>query len=79
MQNYLNINGIKDSDIKEFINKYSDLISFENGTIKCKCCDEVVSMKNLGGFIVDKKKLLFFCNSNECLNYAVENYDTRNS
>lgn len=74
MKENIEIKGIRDSDIKNFLSKYNLLNDFANSRIVCKCCNEIVTMENLGGFLIENGKLIVLCDLSECLDYGVKNY-----
>ena len=74
MKENIEINGIRDSDILDFLERFNLLETFNNGQLKCNCCGEVITMKNIGGFFIQNSKLFAFCDQVECLDYGVLNY-----
>lgn len=75
MKEKIEINGIRDSDINKFLSKYDLLDDFVSGKIGCNCCGEIITMENLGGFLVKNEKLIVLCNISECLDYGVKKYE----
>lgn len=74
MSEKIEVNGIKDSDVKALLEKFNILLEFNEGKIHCGSCGDVVTYENLGGFIIHNKQLLIFCNLPDCIDYSVSKY-----
>ena len=66
------INGIKDSDVESFLIQFNSLQNFKAGKITCKWCKKIITMENLGGFLIKDKNLIIFCNSSECIDLGIK-------
>ena len=66
------IHAIHDDDLENFLNSLGLLNSINNGDLKCKFCNEIITLNSLHSIFPDSGELKLVCNKNQCIQEFLE-------
>ncbi len=61
------IDSVHDKDLLKILDGLSLLNKFKSGKLKCKFCNETVSLENLHSFFPEAGKIKFACDKSDCV------------
>lgn len=61
------VKAVLDNDLSEFLDSIGVLGDIKAGRMKCKFCDEVVTLENLHAIFPDSGNISVICSDPECV------------
>jgi hypothetical protein len=61
------LQAVHDDDLMTYMNSLGIRKDFENGSLTCRICGDVINMDNLHAFLPDSGQIRVFCSKPDCI------------